>query len=40
MMISMGMFTILIWVSILGSALLMLTIFGYFLYELRKNKIW
>ncbi|WP_255473307.1 hypothetical protein [Planomicrobium sp. CPCC 101110] len=40
MTISLGAFTILIWISILGSALLMLTIFGYFIYELRKKKIW
>jgi hypothetical protein len=40
MTISLEAFTVLIWVSILGSGLLMLTIFGYFIYELKKKNIW
>jgi len=40
MTISPGAFTVLIWVSIIGSGALMFYIFGYFLYELKKKKIW
>ena len=40
MIISQSLFTILIWVSIVGSGLLMFYIFGYFLYELKRKDIW
>ncbi len=40
MTISAGLFQLLIWVSIIGSGGLMFYIFGYFLYELKRNKIW
>lgn len=40
MIISAGAFNILIWVSIVGSGALMFYIFGYFLYELKRKRIW
>lgn len=40
MTISLMWFQILIWVSIIGSAVLMCAIFGYFLYEFKKKNIW
>ncbi|MDQ0415287.1 MULTISPECIES: hypothetical protein [Mesobacillus] len=40
MIISAEAFNILIWVSIVGSGSLMFYIFGYFLYELKRKKIW
>ncbi|MGV2939640.1 hypothetical protein AB5I83_08625 [Mesobacillus sp. LC4] len=40
MIISPEAFNILIWVSIVGSGGLMFYIFGYFLYELKRKKIW
>lgn len=40
MTISASAFNILIWVSIVGSAGLMFYIFGYFLFELKRKRIW
>lgn len=40
MTISAELFQVLIWVSIVGSGALMFYIFGYFIYELKKKKIW
>jgi len=40
MIIPLLAFQIIVVVGIVGSAALMLTILGYFIYELRKKQIW
>lgn len=40
MIISKLMFSILVWGSIITSGVLMIVIFGYFLYELKQREIW
>ncbi|SFE55985.1 hypothetical protein [Alteribacillus iranensis] len=40
MYISLGLFQILVWGSIAISAILMITVFGYFVYELKQKSIW
>lgn len=40
MIIPLLAFKLLIWISIGASAFLMSLIFGYFIYELKKQSIW
>jgi len=40
MIISKIVFSIVVWGSIIVSAVLMCVIFGYFLYELKQKEIW
>lgn len=40
MLISKMIFNIIVWGSIVVSAVLMCVIFGYFLYELKQREIW
>ncbi|SEI90390.1 hypothetical protein SAMN04488127_0752 [Bhargavaea ginsengi] len=40
MIVSLLFFKIMVWGSIIISALLMIAVFLYFLYEIKKNEVW